>query len=78
MMTLDELARRWAHPDGRHKVHPKGRKGDILILPFQAARHSDPAGPVAGVGAKQFGRPEDPFVKNALYGLGLFAHRGGK
>jgi hypothetical protein len=53
------------------KVHPKGRKGDILILPFQAAPHSDLIGPVAGVGAKQFGGPEDPFVKNALYSLGF-------
>jgi hypothetical protein len=59
-------------------VHLKGRKGDILILPLQAARHSDPAGPVAGVGAKQFGRPEDPFLRNARSGLGLLAHRGGK
>jgi hypothetical protein len=63
---------------GYFKVHPKGRKGDILILPFQAAPHSDLVGPVAGVGAKQFGGPEDPFVKNSLYSLGLFAHRGGK
>ena len=73
MRSSVNKARRQAHPDGMRKVHPKGRKGDILILPFQAARHSDFAGP--DLAAEQ--RSSDPAVKSTLYGLGLIAHCGG-
>ena len=67
-------SQRLSMSQARIKVHPKGRKGDILILPFQPARRSDFAEP--DLAAEQ--RSSDPAVKSALYGLGLFAHRGGK
>jgi len=30
-----------AHPNGRRKVHPKGTKGDILVLPLLDAGPND-------------------------------------